>query len=127
MSDAQRATGETLVYEHRELGRNFELYAPAAVPTVHADGLAGIEFAGLASRMVFYTMESVTADPDPQMGMREKRVLTTRVVIPTAQLLEALISMIGTLQPQLDQIQAAAETQTQSLAAQVERLKSAKI
>jgi hypothetical protein len=127
MSDAQRATGEKLMYEHHEVGKNFELYEPAKLPTFHADGLAGIEFAGLASRIVFYTTEGTTPDPDPEMGLREKRVVTARVIIPTAQLLEALLSMVVSLQPQLDQIQAAAETQTQFLAAQVERFKSVRV
>jgi hypothetical protein len=86
-----------------------------------------IPLGGVLSYIDFFLVESIEQDPDSSMGMREKRVVNARVRIPTVQLLEGLLNLIVSVQPQLDQIATVGNAYTQALATQIARFKAVKI
>lgn len=126
MSDTRPNAGETLVHQNREPGKNFDLLMPEAVTTIHVDGVAGVVGGGVSSRIEFFVTESAEPDPDPNMGLRERRVIRLRVAVPSPQLIEGLINIMSLMQPQADQLRIATQGQDQLMAAQVERLKAIK-
>jgi hypothetical protein len=125
MSDAWQGS-KTLLSQMRERGRNYALYAGREVAQIHVDGIASISSGGVLAHLDLFVTEGIQADPDPELGLREDRVVRARITMPTVQLLEGFVNLLKLLQPQLDNFQSAAQNNAQAVAAQVARLKAIK-
>jgi len=118
------ANDDTLLYENRVAGANFDLYASRAPAVVRADGIAGVASNGLLSTIEFFEIQGAAPDPDPALGLREKRLVVGRVQMPTASLLEGLVTLVTLMQPQLDQIAEAGRANLNALAEQIAKFKA---
>jgi hypothetical protein len=127
MDDLFQRTGEKLVLDSREPGRNFALVVPSEPPaTFHADGIAGVGIAGSLGQIDFFLIEDRVQDNDAALGLRERRVVRLRVAIPAPQLVEGLVNLLEMVQPQADNLRAATQQQDNLMAAQMDRLKAIK-
>jgi hypothetical protein len=124
MSDTPQRADVPYLAERREIGQNFAMYYGETHSSIYADGIAGVIGNGAVSHVEFYVIASVTADPDPQLGMRERREIRTRVTMPTSTLLAGLVGLVEQMQRNLDPMQTGVEGAARTTAEQVQKLKT---
>jgi len=121
-TSSSRYAGRRKLIENRQRGNNVILYANEDAPEFFADGFGGIQGMATISKVDFFKITSIEMDDDPAYGPREIREVNLRVVIPTAQLIEALFNMIDQLRKNGQALRATQKNSDAFLEAQFKRL-----
>jgi hypothetical protein len=122
MSDMRPS--RTPVYESRQPGRNFVMYASENRLIVHVDGFAGTTGGAPLSALDFFVTTDSQPDSDPALGVRETREIRLRVTMPTTQMVEAILNLAALLRSNVDNLVQAHAENSQAFTRQIERLRA---
>jgi hypothetical protein len=119
-----RSSGRTPVYESRQPGRNFTMYASENRAVIYVDGMAGLTGGWSISSLDFFVVTDTQPDSDPALGVREVREIRLRLTMPTAQLIESLLNLVEQLRSNADGLVQANSQGVQAFNRQIERLRA---
>lgn len=110
-----------LLFSHRTAESRFDLYSEAQpVPEKYIDGVARVAVGPIVSRVSFYS----TADIVEENGLPvENRVVTSKLVVPTAALAEFCAQVLQSLRQNETQLTTALNQTVKTIAAAAESKK----